>query len=102
MKMGWGQAIRLCFKSKEEMGLVSKLTKSAFGLAARFGIYTIPVTFFDDALTPVPGIDLLTGSDDVLLVFGIIMFIRVAVFRHQKNRQLKEAHARHARAAYQG
>lgn len=101
-KIGWVQAARLFFTNKEEVGLVSKLTTGVFTFLAKTSIVTLPFTVLDEPIDAVPGLGLLTMGDDVLAVFGAIMLIRIAIFRSQCNRRLRNAAQPHrAQPAYE-
>jgi hypothetical protein len=89
-KVSWSQATRLFFQNKGEVGFVSKLTTAIFTFAAKSSMVTLPLTILDEPLDAVPGIDFITMGDDVMAVFGVIMVVRIAMFRSKCNRRLRE------------
>jgi hypothetical protein len=84
--MTWWEAARLFMAGGDkELGAFRKVLM----VVGRFGAFTcLPINFLDDLADPIPGPDILTIGDDLLIPFGIYGICRVFWIRHKANKNL--------------
>ena len=80
VKMSWFQATKHFFGNKAESGMFAKIM-------AFLGFTSVNVMVFDDLLDFIPGLNILTVGDN-LVVYPFLAFavIRITMIRHKANK----------------